>query len=419
MTRALTRPPNAVAASLQAQTAEERRRAIATLLAHPLIQSSGRDGDLFRLVRRHGEYLKEWFARHCGWSLLVEADLARLRKVPADTTDTTRPLLDSGGRPFTRRRYLMLCLALAALEKSERQTVLCKLADEIQARFQAEPRFSELGFGFDVAIRDHRRDLIEVIRFLIRQNVLAKVDGDEQQYLTAGRDVLYNINPSALAALPGFRRGPSTVSAAELPARLESLVHEPFPDTDDGRNRRIRTRLFRRLVDDPVMYYAELPEEERTYFVSQRPSIVREIEAATGLVAEARKEGIAMVDPHDELVDIGVPEEGTDGHIALLVAEQLATRLRSHAAPTVAATDLEAYVESLIPEHRTHWRKNVGEPGTIRQLVGEAIRRLVMLRLARLEPCGTHVTGLAAIARFAVGKPRVRETDAPQLWGES
>ena len=110
-------------------------------------------------------------------------------------------------------------------------------------------------------------------------------------------------------------------TAQNTTARLEAVLDEPYPDTEEGRNWRLRTRLFRRLLDDPVVYFADLDEQERQYLISQRPSIVKEIEAATGLVQEARREGVAMIDPDDEMMDVGMPEEGTDGHITLLVAD--------------------------------------------------------------------------------------------------
>jgi len=48
--------------------------------------------------------------------------------------------------------------------------------------------------------------------------------------------------------------------------------------------------------------------------VPQRPSIVKEIEGATGLVQETRREGVAMIDPDELMTDVKMPEEGTDGH---------------------------------------------------------------------------------------------------------
>jgi uncharacterized protein (TIGR02678 family) len=407
----------AVSSGMKGQLRQERQRAIAGLLRQPLLQSMGAGGDLLPLVRRHQIWLRDWFSRHCGWTLQVDSDFARLRKAPPDGTDATRPLPDSNQQPFTRRRYVLLCLALAVLEKSERQTVLNKLAEEIASRFSLDTQLLSLGFTFDVSIRDHRRDLIEVIRYLLGLNVLSKVDGDEQQYLSSGRDVLYNINLAALAVIPNFRRGPSTITAADITSRLEALLDEPYPDTEEGRNRRLRTNLFRRLLDDPLIYYADLDEHESAYLVSQRPSIAREIEAATSLLQEARREGLAMVDPDDEMIDIGMPEEGTDGHVTLLVAEYLASRLRAGAAAAMPVSEIESHVESLIPLHKAYWRKSVTDAGAAQLLAADALTRLEKLRLIARDISVNTVKPLPAIGRFALGTVKVETPNDAGIWG--
>ena len=129
-----------------------------------------------------------------------------------------------------------------------------------------------------------------------------------------------------LAVLISAPRGPSTIAAHDFEARLRELTAEPEPVTEDLRTRAIRHRLTRRLLDDPVVYYDELSEAELAYLTSQRSALTRRICELTGLVAEMRAEGIAMVDPHDDLTDVRMPEVGTDGHVTLLLAEYLAGR---------------------------------------------------------------------------------------------
>ena len=197
---------------------------------------------------------------------------------------------------------------------------------------------------------------------------------------------------------------------------MSAMLDEPYPDTEDGRNRRLRTRLFRKLIDDPVVYYADLDEDERSYLIPQRPSIVREIEAATGLVQEARKEGVAMVDPENEMSDVGMPEEGTDGHVTLLVGEHLATRFRAGQTGAVPIADIERHIEALIPSHRVYWRKSVNEPGAARLLVGDALARLEKLRLIVHDDAAQTATPRPAIGRFALGMLRVESSRDPGLW---
>ncbi|MFB6878001.1 DUF2398 family protein [Streptomyces sp. NPDC056323] len=88
--------------------------------------SRGRYADEFRLARQHASDLRKWFGRNTGWVLQVDTEAPRLRKSPGDLTDPTHPARDTtrGATPFTRRRYVLLCFAPAALEGGEAQIAL-------------------------------------------------------------------------------------------------------------------------------------------------------------------------------------------------------------------------------------------------------------------------------------------------------
>ena len=112
--------------------AVERRRALRALLRNPLLPATGETAKEYNLVRRHSVWLNHWLAKFPAWNLHIDKEVARLRKTPADADDETRPAIDAtSGSPFSRRRYALLCLALAALERSERQTTLGKIAETI------------------------------------------------------------------------------------------------------------------------------------------------------------------------------------------------------------------------------------------------------------------------------------------------
>ncbi len=322
------------------QTEHERRRAVRALLMAPLLHAE-RDLDSYRLVRRHAEWLRNWFAKEAGWGLTVDASLARLRKVPATTDDGTRAArARRSDPPFSRRRYVLLCLALASLETADHQIVLGRLAELVLGSVAADPALAEAGIVFDLDNRDQRRDLVAVVRFLLGLGVLRLVDGVDSDYVTGSGDALYTIDRSALAALLTSRRAPSGIDAEDLDQRLVALVAEVTPDTQDARNRAIRIHLTRRLLDDAVLYYEDLDDDQRTYLTAQRHRLVATVAAATGLDAEIRAEGIAMVDERGDATDLEVPDQGTDGHLTLLVAEHLANRLRQAPGTTVTAAEL-------------------------------------------------------------------------------
>ena len=109
-----------------------------------------------------------------------------------------------------------------------------------------------------------------------------------------------------------------------------------------------------------------------------------------------------MVDPEDELTDVRMPEQRTDGHLTLLVAEYLASR-----APA-SLGDLHAFVRQAAREHKAYWRKGVTEPGAETELLATALEKLSALRLVAVEP--PIVRSRPAIARFALAEPTIRET---------
>jgi uncharacterized protein (TIGR02678 family) len=266
---------------------EDRRRAVRTLLRHPLLTPARPDPEAFVLVRRHAEWLREWFGREAGWSLLVDSELARLRKIVATHGDGTRGAVPASGpkTPFSRRRYVLACLALAALERSETQVTLGRLVERVLA-LGADPALAEAGIVVTLDSREERADLAAVARLLLGLGVLSRVAGDEQAFVNRTGDALYDIDRRVLAGLSVARRGPSMVAARGLDERLAAVLGEARPDTEDLRNRAVRHRLARRLLDDPVLYYADLTEEELAYLTSQRTHLLRRLADCTGRVPE-------------------------------------------------------------------------------------------------------------------------------------
>ncbi|WP_103512491.1 TIGR02678 family protein [Streptomyces sp. SM13] len=388
---------------LDGQHAADLRKAARALLKHPLLLARGRDADEFRLVRRHAPELREWFDRNTGWSLHVDAETARLRKIPGVLTDATHPAREAsrGATPFTRRRYVLLCLALAALERGEAQIALGRLADQIVLDV-ADPRLAATGIEFALERRDERRDLAAVVRLLLDLGVLRRVAGEEDAYVSGAGDVLYDVERRVLAGLLASRRGPSTVHAESLDDRLAELVAETALDSDELRFRAVRRSLTRRLLDDPVLYYDDLTDAELGYLTRQRGFLIAKITEMTGLVAEVRAEGIAMVDPDDDLTDLRMPEQGTHGHVTLLLAEHLAS-----AAGPVTLDGLALRVRELAAQHGGFWSKSARDPGMEAELVEQAVARLTALGLATRTPNG--IAARPALARYAVGETVIRE----------
>lgn len=387
---------------------EQRQRAIRALLARPLMAARH---PAFALVRAHADALRLWFARECGWTLRVERSHARLAKRPADTGDATR-----GAPGFGRERYALLCLALAVLERADIQITLARLGEALMVEAQ-DPALAAAGFAFALERQSERRDLVEVCRLLLDLGVLERVAGDEAAYVNQSGDALYDIHRPVLASLLVSARGPSLLTGAEAPeARLAALAADAPAEGDDAYRTALRHHLARRLLDDPVLYLDALDDAARAYFLNQRGAMGRRLADATGLIAEHRAEGSALVDAAGDLTDVALPQQGTEAHATLLLAEFLAQRQRDgHTAP-VPLAEIEAFMRRAAAEHRKYWRRDTQEPGAERALAAQAIARLAALRL--LEPGADTVRALPAMCRFKLGAADIRPARQAELLGD-
>ena len=237
--------------------------------------------------------------------------------------------------------------------------------------------------------------------------VLRRLEGDERHFLNrnSSSGVLYDTHRPILAAMLNISRSVSAVEAVAqesigktVAERVATLIDDPIPATEDARNQSIRARLVRALVDDPILYFHDLNEEERTYLETHRGYLLRQIHEATGLIAEIRREGIAMVDDAGDLADLKLPEEGPDGHLALLLIQWLDECSRNGAGSAIPVLEVEEHVCGLIEIHGSRWRKEVGEAGALTE---DALLRLRGLRLIQLTAGG--VLPLAASGRYAAG----------------
>ena len=386
---------------------EEFRDALRALLMQPLMAPVHPD---FPAVRRQTERLRDWFAREAGWVLHVEREGARLYKRPSDLSDATRGLPE-----FDRRRYVLLCLACAVLERADPQITLHLLGDKVMT-MAADPALAASGFTFTLAGVTERRELVAVCRCLLDLGVLLRVAGDEDNYVQgqsggSAADALYDIQRRMLAGMLAAVRGPSTWAAADGPdgidARLRALVTEHAADSDEGRRAALRHALARRLLDDPVVYVDTMDAETQAYFANQRGVMGARLCDATGLVAEQRAEGLALTDETGTLTDVSMPAEGTEAHVTLLVAEHLAGRARAAGVEATTTDDaVAAFVRDAAVRYGRYWRKSAREPGAERELARTALTQLRKLRLIVHDAEGIRT--LPAIARFALGAAEVR-----------
>lgn len=384
---------------IEAGRLAERRRVLRHLLVHPLILAD-REPELFAAAVRHRGELSAWFAELVGWTLVVEAGAGhvRLLKRPA-RRDPTRPARAPGKGPFDRRRYTLLCLALAALDGTPGQTTLARLAEAVRDLSLEDDGLA----AFDPQLQPERHAFVDVLRLLAELGVLVLRDGDAESYARRGEgDALYDVQERLIGQLLS---APLPPALAGSPARMSE---EERPQTEEGERHRARQAVFRALLDDPVVYLEDLDARAREWLEHGRAFLYERLEQDVGLQVERRAEGLAAVDPEGALTDSTFPEgNSTVKHAALLLCEWLADRAR--AGRQVAATGPAAMaawpevlgrLDALRAEHGERWSKEhePGPAGTER-LAREALAVLEGFGLAVPVEGGWHAR--PAAARFA------------------
>jgi uncharacterized protein (TIGR02678 family) len=380
----------------------ERREALRALLARPLLLAD-REPELFAAVVRHRAELVRWFAENAGWTLIVDAGgrHARLLKRAA-RPDATRPARAPGrARDFDRRRYVLLALALAALDDEPVQVTLARLAEKVRELSLEDDALAP----FDPDQSAERHAFVDVVRLLEDLGVLAFRDGDADRYARSPgeADALYDVRERLLSRLLAAPRPPALASG---PAHM---AEEERAATEEGERTAARHAVFRRLLDDPVVYKDELDPRGRDWLAAGSGFLYERLARDAGLAVERRAEGLAAVDPAGTLTDTAFPEGGsTVKHAALLLCEWLADRARAGRAaapaapaPAILWAEVIARVRALQAEHASRWSKEY-EPdeGGAGALAREAVRLLAGFGLAAVAPDGTLVPR-PTCARFA------------------
>lgn len=288
--------------------AGERRLAARSLLASPILTGARQPAEL-DLVRRHATALKSVFAGQLGYALIVESGFARLVKAPLSASAPVRPARRmSDNSPFTPATYVHLALACGALLAPGvgEQILISALVDQIRADA------AEQAITVTDSISD-RRQLVRALRLLESWGVVAETDGSLSAWGERAEDeALLSINRSLLVHLL-----PSPLHHFETAEDTWSCLAPEPP----------RRRLRQRLVENPALFRAELPEDELDVLSRERHELARQLDENFGLVLEVRAEGVLAYDPSGTLTDLEFPGVGRVKQAALLLLDELAAAL--------------------------------------------------------------------------------------------
>lgn len=358
------------------------------LMRSPLIRSQGRHGHLVTLALDHEPMLRSWFEHYLGWKLIVTHEAVRLAKVPGPSNATVEDAP-------SKRCSVLYCLLLVCLEDAGSQTVISELSEQV-ALLTASMDDVET---FDAGSTPEKRELLNAIRLLVTHGALVSVKDEastreeENEYLRGQGDAIYDVDQRAAALL---------VSAPTAPTRAmhpRALIHRPYPDTIEGAESRLRHALMRRLVDEPVVYFSDLPEEQVKYFRAHRTTLVRQLREFLDVQVEVRAEGVAIVD--DEMTDLQFPSDSTERFVALRVAAALASLPEAGPGKAVEQHEVNAIADGVAADLRERNVKVITGRNAVRTSALAVLRKLNLVA----ETSEGNVRLLPALGRYRAVRP--------------
>ncbi|MFD6674329.1 DUF2398 family protein [Rhodococcus zopfii] len=294
------------------------QRAVRLILTHHLVTVSYPDPNALPLVRRWATELRTDLLEAFGYRLEVTETTARLFTV-ADRLDPGAGTSTVSDRPFDRRRYAYLALALAALGRAGNQISLSELAEHVAAEATQVD-------GVELAAdRAADRDaFVDAVAWLCARGAITLADGDAGRWASDPEvgEALYDIDRAVVTAL--FRPPRVLQHLRSVRGLLAAGDGVGDPERTVG-TAEIARRVRRALVQRPVLYAEELDDAEALQLAL--PRTAADVELLTGLVAERRAEGVALVDSSGRLSDVRFPGTGSVAQLALLLAGEISARV--------------------------------------------------------------------------------------------
>lgn len=345
-------PPDAFT-DLPPIDAAQARQCARALLRRPLIRPAGPDGHLLPLMHRHRHALQALFGSYLGYPLMIERRFARLYK-------RLDAQVGRGISGFTPRAYVYLALALTALAEAGRQALLSQLVADIRGAA------AEAGITVNDDIVELRA-LSSALRHLVDLGVLEETEGTVVS-VAQGQpsEALITISLDLLGLVTTRFLGPGSPAQKALATGL-----------DDG----ILAR--RRLVEDPVVLYCDLPAREAEYLRAHQRDEDFWLDRYFGLQVEIRSEGIAVVDPDGGLTDLPFPSGSTVSRMTLLAMAHLleAAAPASEGRYLVTGGQVQDVCGRLSERYPAAWAKD--ESSNIERLATRVTDLLVQVGLAR------------------------------------
>lgn len=217
--------------------------------------------------------IKEFVTDKLGYRIISNGTLIKLEKLPGEA-QAWMGISDFG----SVMEYVLFCLILMFLEdkEAEEQFVLSQLTEYVKAQYP--------GGNIEWTVYEHRRKLIRVIKFCMKQELFYSNDGSEDGFAT-------NLETEALYENTGVskyftRNFTQDVSQYQ---KVEDFFQSDWMDMDEDRGIIRRQRVYRKLLLSMGVYREKEQDEDFAYIRNYRGVIESDLEKLTDCQLQVHK----------------------------------------------------------------------------------------------------------------------------------
>lgn len=269
--------------------------------------------ELYYKIRDAAGEIRKFATEKMGCQLIENSLLVKLEKIPAV------PESFMGIQDFTSgEEYAFLCMLLMFLEDkdAQEQFILSSLTEYIEAEYP--------GDAVDWTLYTHRRHLVKVLRFAVKEGIIRVTDGSDESFMdTSTGEVLYENTGASRYFMRNFSRDILDYSEPE------DFEESDWFSMDEEKGIARRHRVYKGLIFSVGMYRDERSEGEFEYLKYYGRRLSEELEQLFDCQIHIYRGAAFMM--LGEACDIGavLPDNNVLSDIMLLVCGKIRENVQS------------------------------------------------------------------------------------------
>lgn len=273
------------------------------------------DKELYYKVRDSLAEIRKFSSEKLGCYIMENPLLVKMEKIPAI------PESFMGIQDFTTmREYAYLCVLLMFLEDkdAQEQFILSQLTEYISSNMPSEP--------VNWTIYTNRRCLIKVLRYAVKQGMIAVTDGSDDDFMDDSvGEVLYENTGVSRYFMRNFSNDIMEFS------RPEDFSRSEWFEIDEDRGIARRQRVYKRLMFAPGMYRRDGSPEDFEYLKNQGNKLRETLEGMFDCRVHIHKGSAFLISGDGCRMGDVFPGNNVISDILLMCCAEIRNRIKSGA----------------------------------------------------------------------------------------